>query len=118
MHLLVLAFTVSLSAMTVGAILSTALLIGPAATALRLAKRPGQAIAISALIALGATWGGILLAYDSFYWTPGHGWPVSFFIVSLIFIVYVIVAAVPERMRLRKRGASIRAGAGIQTGTA
>ena len=57
-HLLVLAFTVSLSAMTVGAILSTALLIGPAATALRLAKRPGQAIAISALIALGAPpWG-------------------------------------------------------------
>ncbi len=116
-HLLVLAFTVSLSAMTVGAILSTALLIGPAATALRLANRPGQAIAIAVLIGIGATWGGILLAYDSYYWTPGHGWPVSFFIVSLIFIFYVIVAAVPERMRLRKRGASIREGAGARTGS-
>jgi len=117
-HLLVLAFTVSLSAMTVGAILSTALLIGPAATALRLAKRPGHAIAIATLIGIGATWGGIFLAYDSFYWTPGHGWPVSFFIVSVIFVVYVIVAAVPERMWMRKNGAPIRAGFGTRTGSA
>ena len=117
-HLLVLAFTVSLSAMTIGAILSTALLIGPAATALRLAKRPGQAIVISMLIGVGATWIGILLAYDSFYWTPGHGWPVSFFIVSLIFIFYVIVAAVPERMWMRRRAASIRAGVRTRTGIA
>jgi zinc/manganese transport system permease protein len=115
-HLLVLAFTVSLSAITVGAILSTALLIGPAATALRLAKRPAQAIAISVLIGVGATWGGILLAYDSFSWTPGRGWPVSFFIVSLIFIFYVIVAVIPERTRARKGGAPI--GAGVNTRTA
>lgn len=99
LHLLVLALAVSLAAMTVGAILSTALLIGPAATALRLAKRPGWAILLSALIGLGAVWGGILLAYDSFYWTPGHGWPVSFFIVMLIFILYVAVAHIPDRLR-------------------
>lgn len=109
-HLMVLAFTVSLSAMTVGAILSTALLIGPAATALRLAKRPGLAIAFAVLIGVGATWGGIFLAYDSFYWTHGHGWPVSFFIVSLIFIFYVIIAVVPGRTWIRKRGAPIRPG--------
>jgi zinc/manganese transport system permease protein len=115
-HLLVLAFTVSLSAMTVGAILSTALLIGPAATALRLAKRPAQAIAISVLIGVGATWGGILLAYDSFSWTPGRGWPVSFFIVSLIFVFYVIVAVIPERTRARKGGAPISAGVNTRTG--
>ena len=88
-HALALALAVSLSAMTVGAILSTALLIGPAATALRLADRPGRALALAVLIGLAATWGGILLAYDSFYWTPGHGWPVSFFIVLLIFIAYL-----------------------------
>jgi zinc/manganese transport system permease protein len=90
LHLLVLALAVALSAMTIGAILSTALLIGPAAIALRLAKRPGWAVILAALIGLGATWGGILLAYDSFYWTPGHGWPVSFFIVTVIFLAYVI----------------------------
>ncbi len=57
LHLLVLALAVALSAMTVGAILSTALLIGPAAIALRLACRPGWAILLAALIGLGASWG-------------------------------------------------------------
>jgi zinc/manganese transport system permease protein len=89
LHLLVLSLAVTLSAMTIGAILSTALLIGPAATALRLARSPGRAVLLAMLIGLGATWGGILLAYDSFYWTPGHGWPVSFFVVALIFGAYV-----------------------------
>lgn len=98
LHLLVLALAVALSAMTVGAILSTALLIGPAAVALRLAKRPGRAILLSVLIGLGAVWGGIVLAYDSFYWTPGHGWPVSFFIVMLIFVIYVAVVHIPDRL--------------------
>jgi len=104
LHLLVLALAVSLSAMTVGAILSTALLIGPAAVALRLAKRPGWAMLLSALIGVGATWGGILLAYDSFYWTPGHGWPVSFFIVMLIFVAYVGVVHIPDRRSPVSRG--------------
>ncbi len=90
LHLLVVALAVSLSAITVGAILSTALLIGPAAIALRVAKRPGLAVLFAVLIALGATWGGILLAYDSYDWTPGHGWPVSFFVVTLIFVSYVL----------------------------
>lgn len=93
-HALALALAVSLAAMTVGAILSTALLIGPAAAALRLADRPGRALAWAVLIGWAATWGGILLAYDSFYWTPGHGWPVSFFIVMLIFIAYLLAGLV------------------------
>jgi zinc/manganese transport system permease protein len=85
-----IAVAVSLSAMTIGAILSTALLVGPAATAFRLTSRPGRAIAWSALIALAATWLGVLLAYDSFYWPPArHGWPVSFFVVILIFVFYL-----------------------------
>jgi zinc/manganese transport system permease protein len=104
LHLLVLALAVALSAMTVGSILSTALLIGPAAVALRLAKRPGWAILLSALIGVGATWAGILLAYDSFYWTPGHGWPVSFFIVMLIFIAYIVVVHIPDRFSKVSRG--------------
>jgi zinc/manganese transport system permease protein len=95
---LALALAVSLSAMTVGAILSPALLIGPAATALRLARRPGAAVALASLLGVAAVWGGILLAYDSYYWTSGHGWPVSFFIVSLIFLGYV-AANVASRSR-------------------
>jgi zinc/manganese transport system permease protein len=89
-YLLVLALAVTLSAMTIGAILSTALLIGPAASALRLSRRPATAIALAVAIGLAATWGGILLAYDSYDWTPGHGWPVSFFIVTIIFVIYLL----------------------------
>ncbi len=96
-HALALALAVSLAAMTVGAILSTALLIGPAAAALRFADRPGRALAWAVAIGLAATWGGILLAYDSFYWTPGHGWPVSFFIVVLIFIAYLLAGLAGRR---------------------
>ena len=109
LHLLVLASAVSLTAMTVGAILSTALLIGPAATALRLTKRPVWAIVVSVLIGLVATWGGILIAYDSYYWTD-HGWPVSFFIVSLVFLCYV-VTTIPRRGREARHGALAHAGA-------
>ncbi len=103
-HALALALAVSLSAMTVGAILSPALIIGPAATALRLVDRPGLAMALAALLGLSAVWGGILLAYDSYYWTPGHGWPVSFFIVSLVFLGYVGVNVAPRSRAVRTAG--------------
>jgi zinc/manganese transport system permease protein len=97
LHLLVLSLAVTLSAMTIGAILSTALLIGPAATALRLARSPGRAVLLAMLIGLGATWGGILLAYDSYGWTSGHSWPVSFFIVTIIFAAYLLSGLATRR---------------------
>jgi zinc/manganese transport system permease protein len=92
LHLVVAAMAVALSAITVGAILSTALLIGPAAIALHLSKRPGIAILLACAIGVAATWTGILLAYDSYEWTGGHGWPVSFCVVALIFVGYVAVS--------------------------
>ncbi len=96
LHLIVMALAVALSALTVGAILSTALLIGPAAIALRLSRRPAQALLLAASIGVVATWGGILVAYDSYVWTGGHGWPVSFCIVALIFAAY-LAAGPPAR---------------------
>lgn len=103
LFLMTLALAVSLSAITVGAILSTALLIGPAATALRLADRPGRALLLAPLLGLLATFLGILLAYDSYGWTGGHGWPVSFCIVTLIFFFY-LATSLP-----RRRGAALPA---------
>jgi zinc/manganese transport system permease protein len=89
-YLLAMAVAVSLSCVTIGAILSTAVLIGPAASALRVTKRPGTAILLAALIGVVVTWLGILLAYDSYYWPPaGRGWPVSFFVVTLVFVTYL-----------------------------
>jgi zinc/manganese transport system permease protein len=85
-----LAVSVGLSSLTIGAILSTALLVGPAAIALRLSARLGVALLLACIIGVGVTWLGVLLAYDSYYWgTGGQGFPVSFFIVALIFLLYL-----------------------------
>ena len=78
-------------------ILSTALLIGPAATALRLTRRPWRAMLAAAGLGLAATWIGIVLAYDSYHW-PYRGWPVSFFVVTFVLIAY-LVAGVATRRR-------------------
>jgi zinc/manganese transport system permease protein len=100
--LIAIGLAVSLSALTIGAILSTALLVGPAATALRLTSRPGLMMLWSALIGLAATWLGILLAFDSFYWPPQRrGWPVSFFVVVLVFAFYLLARLVPASRRDR-----------------
>lgn len=100
--LVAIALAVSLAAMTVGAILSTALLVGPAAIALRLTSSPGRATIAAAGIALAATWLGVLLAYDSFTWPPSHdGWPVSFFIVALVFVAFLVAQPIGRR-RIRQ----------------
>lgn len=99
LYLLALALAVALAAMTIGTILSTALLVGPAAAALRVTRRPATAMLTAALIGIGATLLGIVLAYDSYDWPPVHnGWPVSFFVVTIIFLLYLL-AGVPGLWR-------------------
>jgi zinc/manganese transport system permease protein len=89
-YLFAMAVAVALSALTIGAILSTALLVGPAATALRLTNRPHRAFLAAAGIGVLCTWLGVLLAWDSYYWPPlRQGWPVSFFVVTLALVAYL-----------------------------
>jgi zinc/manganese transport system permease protein len=100
-YLMALAVAVSLSAITIGAILSTALLIGPAAASLRVTVRTGPALVVAAVLGLVATWLGILIAYDSAAWsTRGQGVPVSFCIVCVIFSLYLL-SAIPAWLRSR-----------------
>jgi zinc/manganese transport system permease protein len=88
--MLTLAVAVGLSSLAIGSILSTALLIGPAAAALRLTKRIGTALITAMAIGVAATWIGVLLAYDSYDWGSSHnGYPVSFFIVAVTFLIYL-----------------------------
>ncbi len=90
LFMVALALAVGLSALAIGAILSTALLIGPAASALRLTRRFGWAMGIAALLGVGITWLGILLAYDSYYWSSSRTpLPVSFCIVALVVLAYL-----------------------------
>jgi zinc/manganese transport system permease protein len=104
-YLLALATAVALCALTIGSILSTALLIGPAAAALRTTRRPGRAVLLASLLGVVAVWLGIVLAYDSYYWPPrGDTWPVSFFVVTIVFVVYLLsgVPAWRERRRANR----------------
>jgi zinc/manganese transport system permease protein len=97
-YLIALAIAVALSAMIIGAVLSTALLIGPAATALRITRGPVRTMAAAAGIGVLAIWIGVLLAYDSYYWPPaGRSWPVSFFVVALIVGGYLISYLIPAK---------------------
>ncbi len=104
--MIAMAVSVGLSSIAVGSILSTALLIGPAATSVRLVKNVRAAVIVACVIGVATAWLGILLAYDSFYWIPSsQGLPVSFFIVALIFLTYLSSGLAPVRRRLEARGA-------------
>jgi zinc/manganese transport system permease protein len=77
-------------------------LIGPAATALRVTKNLRAALVVASVLGVVATWLGVILAYDSFYWFPSsQGLPVSFFIVALIFLGYLVSGLPALRRRTR-----------------
>jgi zinc/manganese transport system permease protein len=102
LYLAAMALATALSALTIGAILSTALLVGPAAAALQLTTRPGRAIAAAGLIGVATVWAGIILAYDSYDWPPlHHGWPASFFVVTLVLLAYLAARVLSARRRVR-----------------
>lgn len=88
-----LAVAVGLSAIVIGAILSTALLIGPPASTLKVASRFAWAMSLASALGVLATWLGIVMAYDSYYWFPSHrGLPVSFFVVSLVVVEFAVAS--------------------------
>jgi zinc/manganese transport system permease protein len=100
-----MAVAVGLSSIAIGSILSTALLIGPAATALRLTRSLASSIALACVLGVSTTLLGILLAYDSSYWdSSSQGLPVSFFIVAITFTGY-LCSGVPafRRSSIRRR---------------
>jgi zinc/manganese transport system permease protein len=103
LFMLTLAIAVGVSSVAIGSVLSTALLIGPAATSLRLTKNLRSAMVVAIALGVVTTWLGVLLAYDSFYWIPSsQGLPVSFFIVVLILLAY-LMSGVPAVRRLLTR---------------
>jgi zinc/manganese transport system permease protein len=105
---LALAVSVGLTSIAIGSILSTALLIGPAATALRVTRTVPRAMAVACVIGIAATWLGILLAYDSPHWNAsGSPLPVSFFIVAIVFVAYLCSGLPRLRGRLEPRRSSV-----------
>ncbi len=101
--LVVMAVAVAETAQIVGVLIATALLVGPAATAISLARDPPRGIALAMAIGIGECWSAIGLAYASFTWGRGeHSWPVSFFVA--VFALAGFLAARAWRVRpLRRR---------------
>jgi zinc/manganese transport system permease protein len=97
-----LAVSVGLSAIVIGSILSTALLIGPPASALKVVNRFWIGAALAVVLGVGATWAGIVFAYDSYYWIPSRrGLPVSFFVVACVVLEFAVFSVVQRRRRGR-----------------
>ena len=93
----ILAVAVTEAVQVVGVLLIFALIVTPAAIAVRFTSRPPIAIVTGCALALAFTWAGLTIAYYSPH-------PVSFFITSLAFATYVGVRlSEPIRRRLRKR---------------
>jgi zinc/manganese transport system permease protein len=80
----VLALAVTEAVQVVGVLLIFALIVTPAAIAIRWTHRPAAAIAISAGLSLLFTWVGLTVAFYSPH-------PVSFFITSMAFGTYLLV---------------------------
>lgn len=79
-----LAVTVSIATMAVGALLVFALLLLPAAIAYQLTSRPSVALALSAGLAITLTWLGIAIGFYT-------GYPTSVCISLISFAGYVLV---------------------------
>ena len=91
LYMLALALAVGLSALAIGAILSTALLIGPAAIALRLTKRTGRRDPRRRHHRGRRHSARGTARVRQLRLEPSHqAWPVSFFIVALVFFEYLL----------------------------
>jgi zinc/manganese transport system permease protein len=93
----ILAVAVTEAVQVVGVLLIFALIVTPAAIAVRFTSRPSIAIVTGIVLALLFTWLGLAIAYYSPH-------PVSFFITSLAFFTYLAVRlSEPVRSRLGSR---------------
>jgi zinc/manganese transport system permease protein len=83
LFMVLLALTVSVAVQTVGALLVLALLVTPAAAALRIASGPLAVSLLSMLFATVSVVGGILLAL-------GAAIPISPYVTTISFLIYVV----------------------------
>jgi len=105
-YTLLMAITVGLSAIVIGSVLSTALLIGPPAAALRLGRSMSATFSAAAALGVGAVAVGVVVSYDSYYWWASHrALPVSFCVVA---VVVVELVAINLAQRVRDRSSSTR----------
>ena len=86
LFLILLAIVTAETVLVVGALLTLALLVSPAATALRLTRRPLTSLALAVALGLLTIWGGLTLALVG----PGRQLPAGFFIAALAALFYFL----------------------------
>jgi zinc/manganese transport system permease protein len=89
----ILAIAVTLASQVVGIILVFTLLIGPAAIAVQCTRHFWAGIGLSVLLAVVIVWMGIFLSYLT-------DWPISFWISTLVFFLYIANSARKIRHRV------------------
>lgn len=99
LFLLLLAITIAIAIQVVGALLVFALLIAPAASAMRFTHRPLTSITLSVIFGLAITWTGLLLTVVG----TGRYLPASFYIATLATLLYV-ASALAHHWQTNKRG--------------
>ncbi len=98
--IILMSLVVEEDSIIVGALLSTALVIGPAAAAIRITDNIKTAMLISAVLGSVSIILGVILSYDSYHWPPfGRGWPVSFFVSVIILGFYLVVRFYKEFLK-------------------
>jgi zinc/manganese transport system permease protein len=101
--MLLVAVATSIAVQVVGVLLIFSLMVTPAAVAQHLAKTPMKSLMISVAVALFATWTGLFIAF----FTP---YPVSFFITSIVFILYLVVRYTNQLLSRRRPYGAISQG--------
>lgn len=90
--MVLLALVTTMSIQVVGTLLLFALVVTPAATAVRSTARPGVAVVVSTGVALGSVWSGLILSVM-------FNLPPSFPIVAVAFLVWLTVTLGSRRRR-------------------
>ena len=94
--MVLLAVAISFAVQVVGVLLIFALMVTPAATAVRLTRTPFYAVIVSISISLFSVWVGLFVSWYEPY-------PTSFFIVTTATIIYLVVRTGPSVLNLARR---------------
>ncbi|MGY5883954.1 metal ABC transporter permease [Modestobacter lacusdianchii] len=95
-----LALTITMAVQVVGTLLLFALVVTPAAAALRMTARPGLVAVIAVLIALGSVWLGLVLS-------AMVNLPPSFFVTTLAVLTWVVTLVVTRDRAPRESTAPV-----------
>lgn len=95
--LMVVALAAAACTLVVGVLLATALLIAPAAAAVRLARSPFGSLLLSVCFGVAVLWAGLLLSFGGHWYHP----PVGFSVTTCAAALYMVAVLATRQRRAR-----------------